>query len=147
MLDDHSRTIVEQKIKETLRHAKYFHRVADAGLNTHDSLFQVHRQNFMAAAIGALVGTGQLRLQSDAPVPSQSADLMKELRTQTRLIATLAAKEIGLTKDSKAYRRFSDRCVEAAIATAVAHGELKAPDRGFVARYSLAEKTDRAPTR
>lgn len=122
---------IDLKIKGLLRHAKYFQAVADSGLDRSGSEYATRRQDVIASVIGAAVGSGALYRKNDEPTPEQPADAMKALRSDARWLAAAAAKQAGVPKESEAYHRFSDRIVDTAIAAAVAHGKLKAPDRGF----------------
>ncbi|MBU2582726.1 MAG: hypothetical protein KJ622_13520 [Alphaproteobacteria bacterium] len=122
---------IDLKIKGLLRHAKYFQAVADSGLDRSGPEYSARRQDVMACVIGAAVGAGALYRRNDELAPEAPADAMKALRSDARWLAAAAAKQAGVPKESEAYHRFSDRIVDTAIATAVAHGKLQAPNRGF----------------
>lgn len=134
---------IDITIRELARNAKYMAVVAAGnGADKESPEFKGFRDGIVATSIGAAIGIGKLYRKSEIAADAPLGDQVKAFERDARWLAAAAGDNLGMDKDTAAYKDFADKVADAALATAVAHGRFKAPNRSFAGRVEDGRAND-----
>lgn len=123
---------IDITVRELARNAKYFAAVAAGnGADKDSPEFKSYRDGIVAATIGAAIGLGKLYRKAEPAADASPGAQIKTLERDARWLAAAAGDNLGMDKESDAYKAFTDKVLDTALATALAQGRFKAPSRSF----------------
>lgn len=126
---------IDITIRELARSAKYLAAVAAGnGADKASPEYRAFRDGMVATAVGTAIGIGKLYRKSDLAADAPLAEQVKAFERDARWLAGAAADNLKIAKNTPAYKEFSDRVVDTALAASIAQGRFKAPERSFAGR-------------
>jgi len=126
---------IDITVRELARNARYFAAVAAGnGADKDSPEFKSYRDGILATTIGAAIGLGKLYRKSEPAADTTPGAQIKTLERDARWLAGAAGDNLGMDKESDAYKAFTEKVLDTALATALAQGRFKAPSRSFASK-------------